>query len=265
MELTVFENDEPRIQDLRLGEMLEYERPRKIRDLIQSNLAELESYGTLPRHGATLLTGNGARTEVQEYWLSEAQALLLTMKAGTTRAAECRKELIHLFQTWRQGRLAPRSQITLADISDVVRREVEPVRREVSEVRKDLVFLTGRVDDIVPRREFPKEVKQQFRFVSHRLYGGDCPCCRQKKVIDDNCNRIDGAHYDHFNGRERNRAEDGWLVCAKCNYRLQNDADFKERSRAHFRVFQDNLKQVCLPIKVHGKGTEAPMPDLFGT
>jgi hypothetical protein len=45
-------DDQPRVLDIRLAERLGYERPRKIRDLIERNISELENYAPLPRLGA---------------------------------------------------------------------------------------------------------------------------------------------------------------------------------------------------------------------
>lgn len=41
-------NEEPRVLDIDLAERLSFERPRKVRDLIDANLEEIEGYGILP-------------------------------------------------------------------------------------------------------------------------------------------------------------------------------------------------------------------------
>jgi hypothetical protein len=70
---------EPRVRDIRLAERLGFERPRKIRELIERNFAELETYGLLPRHRAPIVSGKGGVQWTEEYWLNEAQSLLLCM------------------------------------------------------------------------------------------------------------------------------------------------------------------------------------------
>lgn len=65
------------MRDIRLAEALEFARPRVIRELIQRNKAELERYGSLPCRTAVIEAGKGAQHEVEEYWLTEAQALLI--------------------------------------------------------------------------------------------------------------------------------------------------------------------------------------------
>ena len=94
---------EPRVRDMRLGEALGFDRPRKIRDLIESNLVEIEGYGSSPRRGAMITIGKGGRRPVEEYWLNEPQALLICMFSRTARAAEVRRQIIRVFMDWRRG------------------------------------------------------------------------------------------------------------------------------------------------------------------
>ena len=52
---------EPRVLDLQLAEALGFERPRKIRDLIARNKAELGRFGPTPCRTAMVRIGSGAR------------------------------------------------------------------------------------------------------------------------------------------------------------------------------------------------------------
>jgi len=123
-DLQVIES-EPRIHDLRLGERLEFERPRDIRKLIERNIEELERYGRLRHHGATSHNGPGARS-VEEYWLNEAQALIICMKSDAPRAADVREEIIYVFKMWRHGTgVAP----VAAEILDICKKTHEVVTR----------------------------------------------------------------------------------------------------------------------------------------
>lgn len=99
--------DEPRVRDLRLGERLGYARSYKIRELVKANEAELLRYGPLPRVGGMVAVGSGAQREVQEYWLNEAQSLLLVMKSNTDIAVDARQEIIAVFLAYRHGKLQP--------------------------------------------------------------------------------------------------------------------------------------------------------------
>ena len=70
---------EPRVLDLRLAERLEFERPRVIRELITRNQPELETLGGLPCHTAN--PGAQGGRPGTEYWLNEAQAILICMRS----------------------------------------------------------------------------------------------------------------------------------------------------------------------------------------
>jgi 5-methylcytosine-specific restriction endonuclease McrA len=117
-------------------------------------------------------------------------------------------------------------------------RELADVKLVVSDVQKNVTFLTRRVDDIVPRRDFPKEARVQFRRIAQVKYDNECPCCRQAKLDETE------MHFDHFVGRELNGPEHGWIVCRRCNLRLHSDAEFKISRRPHFQVFQDYRRQM---------------------
>jgi hypothetical protein len=237
--------DEARVLDVRLAEALEFERPRVIRELIKRNLAELERYARLPCHTATSHDGPGARP-VEEYWLNEAQAILICMRSDAPRAAEVRAEIIAVFQAWRRGELvAASSQVTLTSIGELFDEKLAPVHRdlatlrlEITDVQKNVIFISKRVDDIVPRRDFPKEAQKQFKCVAVDKYDNECPSCRQVKL------EAGEHHFDHYLGRELNGPEHGWVVCRKCNLRMASDAMFKASRRPHFEVFQDYRRQM---------------------
>ena len=96
--------DGPRVRDLRLAEVLGFERPRKIREIIERNRAEISAYGALISDVAT--THSGTRpTAGRVFCLNEAQALIACMFARTERAAEVRRQIITVFLAWRRGEL----------------------------------------------------------------------------------------------------------------------------------------------------------------
>ena len=110
--LTEF-GDEPRIQDLVLGERLGFDRPRKIRDIIARNRVELEVYGELPQKsgiravsphsGAKGASAVNGRTG-SAYYLNEGQALVICALSRTEKAAQIRKLIIDVFMAWRRGK-----------------------------------------------------------------------------------------------------------------------------------------------------------------
>jgi hypothetical protein len=97
-------------------------RPRDVRQLIERNLEELERYEGLRRHTANPGPQGGRPSD--EFWLNEAQALLLCMKSNAPRAESA-------------GRVSTRSAL-------------EPVRppkthgRAVSESRRGILDDVGR-------------------------------------------------------------------------------------------------------------------------
>jgi hypothetical protein len=257
MDLAVIEGDEgPRVQDIRLAEMLELGRARDIRQLIERNREELERHGPLRCHTAMAERPQGGGRVATEYWLNEPQAILLCMKSNAPRAEDVRSEIIAVFQAWRHGKLHPvQPPITLEAIGELFDAKLQPVHQEIAAIKGNVTFLARRVDDIVPRREFPEEIKRQWRHVIARRYAGECPCCRNVAIVDASGSSITGAlHYDHYRGRELNGPADGWPVCTKCNLRLR-DAEYKNASRNRFDVFHDDRRQIYaghVPKQIRG-------------
>lgn len=93
---------EPRARDVDIAEALGFERPRKIRELIERNLPEIQSFGTCPTVGR-VIRGN----PVSEYLLNEEQALLIATVSQAPNAPAVRAMLIRTFVAWRRGQLRP--------------------------------------------------------------------------------------------------------------------------------------------------------------
>lgn len=104
-DISVF-NGEPTILDLRLAEILGYERDRNIRKLIERNLIELQMYGEVCST-VEQTSPDGGRPGTA-YHLNEAQALLISTLSKTENAARVRHMLITVFIEWRNGTLLSR-------------------------------------------------------------------------------------------------------------------------------------------------------------
>jgi hypothetical protein len=65
---------------------------------VRSTVATLHS-----RRAGTHSSGS----PIIEYWLNEAQCLLVVMKSETNAAADARQEIIEVYMAWRQGKMAP--------------------------------------------------------------------------------------------------------------------------------------------------------------
>lgn len=96
-------NGEPRVLDLKLAEALDFSQTYDIRKLINRNIDELNSHGEVFATMAKTPSTGGRPT--QEYWLNEAQALLICMFSRTDKAADGRTEIIRVFLAWRRGEL----------------------------------------------------------------------------------------------------------------------------------------------------------------
>lgn len=116
-------NAEPRVLDVRLGAVLGMVQPLNIRKSLEANKAELSGFGPIHAAREMVSIGSGARRYVTQYYLNEAQALLLCMFARTARAAEVRRQIIEVFMAWRRGETAP----ALTPVRAHVRRRREPV------------------------------------------------------------------------------------------------------------------------------------------
>lgn len=101
---------DPRILDVRLGERLGMAQPLNIRKVIEKNREELEQYGSIHAARELIQAGKGARREVEQFYLNEAQALLICMFSRTARAAEARREIVQVYLDWRKGVTTPRGR-----------------------------------------------------------------------------------------------------------------------------------------------------------
>ena len=97
-------DDVPRVLDLDVGKRLGLDRPRKIRDLIARNIAEIEAFGVCPTVGQT--PGEQGGRPATAYYLNEEQALLVATLSDAPRAPDVRRDLIRTFVAVRRGEIA---------------------------------------------------------------------------------------------------------------------------------------------------------------
>jgi len=133
------EGTEPRIRDLALGEMLGYERPRVIRELIERQLGDLP--GIVKRRVVRRLENTGnlpSERAVDEYLLTEAEALFVAARSETPAGAAVLKKLIDVFVKARAG-LLPTSTPSI-------------IREEVARLEGRLLALERAVNAASERR-----------------------------------------------------------------------------------------------------------------
>ncbi|SMH29493.1 hypothetical protein [Azospirillum agricola] len=93
---------EARIRDLTLGRDLEFDRPRKIRELIERHIETLRLLGTCPTVGR-VVRGNA----VTEYLLNRNQAIFIAAKSETPKATELVIGVIKKLDAYEKGLIAP--------------------------------------------------------------------------------------------------------------------------------------------------------------
>lgn len=118
-DLKIIEN-EPRVHDLRLADRLRFASAYDIRQLIKRNYKLLEMHGKLV-FGAAPKTSSGGRPGT-EYWLNEAQTVVLAFLSEAPDAVSLQKEVIAVWQAFRRGDLVPLAGADLQEISPDMRR-----------------------------------------------------------------------------------------------------------------------------------------------
>lgn len=94
-------NHEPRIMDLRLAEALGFGRLYDIRKLIRRHIDTLRTFGEVCATWRKP-SGKGGRPS-QTYWLSKRQALFITAKSDTERAAHVTVRMVEVFDEVTSG------------------------------------------------------------------------------------------------------------------------------------------------------------------
>jgi hypothetical protein len=231
-DLRVIDGD-ARVLDLRLAERLGFERSYVIRQLIDRNADELRRYGELiVRTVQTIGPGRPG----QEYWLNEAQLILVSMKSDTNRAADVREEVIKVFLAWRHGTPTP-AVPTMDKIEGLFDRQWTLQQK----MHDNVVYIRKRVDDLVPRYDFSKQIRKLWLYVIVQRYDNLCPCGCGTQIVRDG-EPIRGVwEDDHWYSRERNGSSEGWPVAHDCNQALR-DPTYRESKVQEFQFFHKNLE-----------------------
>jgi hypothetical protein len=104
-DLNVTVNHEPRISDLRLADALGFADRHKIRDLIARHKDALSRFGEVS--AARRKPGKQGGRPGTDYYLNKRQALYITAKSDTPRAAEITVEMVEVFDAYLAGKTAP--------------------------------------------------------------------------------------------------------------------------------------------------------------
>ncbi len=95
-------NHEPRILDVRLAEVLGFGRLTDIRKLIRRHIEALRSFGEVCAKWRKPSDKGGRPSSA--YWLSKRQALYITAKSDTERAAMVTVQMVEVFDAVTSGR-----------------------------------------------------------------------------------------------------------------------------------------------------------------
>jgi len=117
------DGDEPRILDEELGRRLGFARPRDIRKLIDrlrkdGKLNDIRISATASR--IEIRPGVYRDQVVDEFWLTEAQALKVIAKSETAIADQILDEVIAVFIAYRRGQLAAPQPVPVLSTSPLV-------------------------------------------------------------------------------------------------------------------------------------------------
>tara|TARA_Y100000782_G_C10171558_1_gene260028 strand:+ start:796 stop:1587 length:792 start_codon:yes stop_codon:yes gene_type:complete len=119
-------NHEPRVHDLRLAEILGFDRYRNIRKLIARHKKELELYGSVCST-VEQTSAKGGRPAT-EYWLNEGQALCICSKSDTAFASDALHQIITTYIALRNQRTQLQSSasvhVDMKALHEIVQQEV---------------------------------------------------------------------------------------------------------------------------------------------
>lgn len=132
---TSFDN-EPRILDIQLGELLGMSQPRNIRQLLESNRQELERYGIICTHNVQNQKRGRPATE---YYLNEPQSLLIMLRSDAPRAPEARKQVIDVFMSYRNGKY--QIFIDHKPVNDPLLPKLEKANSEIETLKGEIIRL----------------------------------------------------------------------------------------------------------------------------
>jgi hypothetical protein len=136
-------NGEPRVKDIRLGEILGFGKPINVRKLVRRHTKEIE------RHGENIsilekFDGQQSGPASNVYFLNEAQALVVCMHAQTKEAIEVRTQIIEVFLAYRHGKLSA----TMPAKTPVKKNRAEPWELMEDRIRQleKMMGMQGKVD-----------------------------------------------------------------------------------------------------------------------
>ena len=135
-------------------------------------------------------------------------------------------------------------------------KAISSVTREQDLQRHDHNMLEAKVRDIEARQtQTENKLRKPFKQfdkncmvqVAKRYGGYMCACCHNNKVLNDNGEKLNNAHFDHAMHRGKADRFHGWLVCSDCNNRFKTDRN--DHDNAKFTAYQAHMNEL-FPAKI---------------
>lgn len=122
-------NEELRVKDSELGEMLGYATSTKIRELVKRCQPRLEEMGLLP-----IFQEATAGRPSETVYLNRDQALYITLKSETEKAFEVQMEIIRCYSQYLDGKL----QMSSTSEIDLIASHLEALQDREREILASL-------------------------------------------------------------------------------------------------------------------------------
>jgi hypothetical protein len=242
------------VPDTRVAEVLEFDRPRNIRNLIERNLPELERYGIC---FAVKQIHEAAGRPGTEYFLTFEQALCIGALSKAPRAPDLREMLIKAFTARKRGEMVSIDNVLGHRLDELFEGQKE-LKKDTEEILAAGYRTEGNIIHLVQQQETMSrqldEVAnsdrkkpyaadaEKLRLTCHKM-GGLCPCGCGERILDENGKPLKNYTIDHHNGRENRELKDLWPLNLKCNQDMRNPQ--LRRSKEHrFMVFQEELQKL---------------------
>lgn len=120
---------EPRVCHTRLAVVLGYKSPHRLSALIARNADEMARYGEISRTARENTDPKGRGRPGTDYWLTEGQALLATVRSDTPNAPDAREQIIRVFMSWRRGAApTPKPSLPSESLIDDLAKQARRIR-----------------------------------------------------------------------------------------------------------------------------------------
>lgn len=129
-------------------------------------------------------------------------------------------------------------------VAILIQQQIDQSRR-TNEIFEELLPAIRRIDDRTKgtREEVSPGDKRRLIACVNDRYHGDCPCCRQVKIVENGKRIADVSQIDHYHHRSMAALEYVWLVCKSCNRKLRRrkPGEFWMKKGPQFQAFQEIL------------------------